>query len=304
MKLHRHADLSDIQTESLHKYSQLREILLQIPSALLAFSGGVDSTFLLAAWHDTWAKSKSNEPYPSVIVTPTSSITPRMLACTVASPLLPQGTLDLTLSLTQQIGAEYRVVHMDPLSSTLVSSNPPDRCYHCKKMIFQSLNELASAEGLPLVLNGEQVDDHLDFRPGHRALKELGIRSPLVEAGMGKKHVRCLSQMMGLPTWDHPSMACLASRIPYGTPLDQQKLLQVDEAERYLRSIGYNNIRVRHHGEIARIEAGDSIEKFLDSSLTSSIVAKLKSLGFRYVTIDLEGYRTGSLNPEMDESDR
>ncbi|MBC9785432.1 ATP-dependent sacrificial sulfur transferase LarE [Heliobacterium chlorum] len=301
MKLHRHADLPDIQTESLLKYSQLRELLLQIPSALLAFSGGVDSTFLLAAWHDTWVKSQLNE---SNIPKPDNSplsITPRMLACTVDSPLLPVGTLDLTVSLVRQIGAEYRVVNMDPLSSTLVSSNPPERCYHCKKMIFQSLKELASAEGLPLVLNGEQVDDHLDFRPGHRALKELGIRSPLAEVGMGKRHVRCLSQMMGLPTWDHPSMACLASRIPYGTPLDPKKLLQVDEAERYLRTLGYDNIRVRHHGEIARIEAGDSMEKFLNAAQTSLMVSKLKSLGFRYVTIDLEGYRTGSLNPVTDK---
>lgn len=279
-----------LETEAVLKYSRLKEILLDLPLAALAFSGGVDSTFLLAAWHDTW-KAQASKHETAL------SVHPRILACTINSPLLPTGELIKTRSLVQQIGAEYREIFVDPLQESFMTDNPPDRCYHCKKIMFSKLLAVAAEENLPVLIDGTNADDEGDYRPGHRALIELGVRSPLAEVGMKKNHIRWLSRNLHLPTWQQPSMACLASRIPYGTPINEDNLRQVDAAEKVLRDLGFIAVRVRHHGDIARIETAGSPLDLLQSGAKEEVIQAFKDLGFRYITIDMEGYRTGSLNP-------
>jgi uncharacterized protein len=178
--------------------------------------------------------------------------------------------------------------------------NPPDRCYHCKKAIFSKLATIAQALGFPCILEASNIDDLGDYRPGHRAVKELGARSPLVEAGLAKADVRALSKARGLPTWDKPSAACLASRIPYGEPITREKLARIEKGEAYLSKLGFGAARLRNHGEIARIEVpADEIPRLASAALRGRVVARLKALGFRYVTIDLEGYRSGSMNEAL-----
>jgi uncharacterized protein len=176
-------------------------------------------------------------------------------------------------------------------------ANPPDRCYHCKKKLFSKMADLAGENGAAFVVDGSNKDDLKDVRPGVRALRELGVRSPLEEADMTKDDIRALSKEAGLSTWDRPAMACLASRIPYGTRITPEGLKKIDEAEAFLRQLGFLQVRVRDHGDTARIEVlPDDRKVLIEDSLVAEIVQKLKSLGYRYVTLDLEGYRTGSLN--------
>ncbi|MDD4587672.1 MAG: ATP-dependent sacrificial sulfur transferase LarE [Heliobacteriaceae bacterium] len=270
--------------EAVLKYSRLCQCLLSLPHAVLAFSGGVDSTFLLAAWADAWRQEK---------VTPA----PRLLACIIDSPLLPPGELAFARTLAGALGADYREIACNPLAWPSVAANGPDRCYHCKYGIFTRLQAVGREEGLPVIIEGTNTDDPTDFRPGHRAIAELGVRSPLAEAGLNKAEIRQLSQGLNLPTWNKPSGACLATRIPYGCPLSPANLGQVAAAEAVLTSHGFPGARVRHHGEIARIElVGPPGELFRKTDI-GLISQAVKKLGFRYVTLDLEGYRTGSLNP-------
>jgi uncharacterized protein len=222
----------------------------------------------------------------------------RAVAVTVAFPAVPASEVRGARSLARRIGARHVVLRADDVMALeRFRRNPPDRCYHCKIAIFSKLSAAAQALGVPCVLEASNRDDLADYRPGHRAVRELGARSPLIEAGLSKADVRALSRERGLATWDKPSAACLASRVPYGEEITREKLGRIERAEAYLAALGFEAVRVRHHGEIARIEVPpDGIDRLLESPLRRRIAARLRKLGFRYVTVDLEGYRSGSMN--------
>jgi uncharacterized protein len=262
------------------KYARLKEILGSIDGAVVAFSGGVDSTFLLK--------------------TAVEVLGPRALAVTVKSEIHPRHEREDAIRLAAEIGACHRVIEARALEVEHLADNPPDRCYYCKKGIFGRLLSIAREEGLEAVLDGSNVDDTGDYRPGMRAVAELGVRSPLREAGLSKEEIRELSKEFGLSTWNKPSLACLASRFPYGDRITPERLARVDAAEDLLREMGVSQVRVRDHGDTARIEVG--VEDF--GIITSPadrqrIIEELRRLGYLYVTLDLEGYRTGSLNAPL-----
>jgi uncharacterized protein len=202
--------------------------------------------------------------------------------------------------MAREIGVQHLLVNSSELDDPEYVANSPERCYHCKRSRFDMLLKLAREKGYTHVADGSNLDDLADHRPGMKASRELGVRSPLVEAALTKADVRALSRTMGLSTWDRPSGACLASRIPYGTPITLERLRQIDEAEQFLRSLGISQVRVRLHGDVARIEVeGDNVLLLVENR--SAIVRQLRGLGFSYVTADLEGYRTGSLNEVLIE---
>ncbi len=264
-----------VDTAAGQKLERLQTILRRMESCVLAYSGGVDSTFLLKVAHDVLGD--------------------RVLAVTATSETYPAEELEEAVTLARQIGARHLVLETRELENEDFASNPPTRCYFCKTELFSKLEKVAREESLAYVIDGFNVDDLGDFRPGMQAGQERGVRSPLREAGMGKAEIRALSQEMGLPTWDKPALACLSSRIPYGNRITREKLDQIDAAERFLRQIGFRQLRVRHHDNIARIEVSpEEMETLLVHA--EAIVKRLKSLGFLYVTMDLQGYRTGSMN--------
>ena len=261
-----------------HKLARLHDILRDIPSAVLAFSGGVDSTFVAAVTRDVLGE--------------------RALAITGVSPSVPPSEVEEAKALARGIGIAHELIDTREMDNPEYVANSPARCFHCKDELYGRLTAIAHERGFDCVIDGCNLDDTGDFRPGRRAAAGHGVRSPLVEAGLTKDDVRALSRERGLPTWDKPAMACLSSRIPYGTPVTVEALGRIGEAEAYLRSLGVRQLRVRHHDDVARIETDEAGLELLVAR-RAEVVERLKALGYLYVTLDLAGYRSGSLNAAL-----
>jgi uncharacterized protein len=262
-------------TELNQKLAALESILRSLGSALVAYSGGVDSTFLLQVARDTLGE--------------------RAQAAIIVSEVMPRAELERARRVAASLGVELLVVEATLLDDPTFVANPPDRCYHCKRRLFSLLRQAADEQGLAQLVEGSNQDDLVDHRPGRRALAELGVRSPLLQAGLTKADIRRLSRDRGLPTWDQPARACLASRFPYGTPVSSAGLAQVEQAEAFLDELGCGQRRVRHHGPVARLEL-EPADWPLVMEHRERIVTRLRELGYAYVTLDLAGFRSGSLN--------
>jgi uncharacterized protein len=264
-------------TTTLKKKEDLIRRLKELDSLLVAFSGGVDSTFLLALAHEVLGD--------------------RVVAATASSITYPSREREEAVKFTGERRIQHIVFSSDEASLPEFISNGPDRCYHCKKFLCQSLIKMADEKGLKYVAHAANLDDLEDYRPGLKAAEEMGIISPLMDARLGKGEIRLLSKEMGLATWDKPAMACLASRIPYGSPITSEKLKMVNDAEEFLLKSGFKQFRVRHHGPVARIEIESTdMAKVTDSEFSKRLVAELRYIGFLHIAVDLEGYVSGSLN--------
>jgi uncharacterized protein len=260
------------------KHEKLKAIFKDLGKVVVAFSGGVDSTLLLKVAYDTLGDKN-------------------VLAVTALSPLYPERELEGVKKLIQTLGVKHRLIHSNELEIPGFSKNPPNRCYYCKSKLFGELLDLAKEESIPFIVEGSTLDDDKDHRPGKVAVQELGVRSPLREVGLAKAEVRELSRALGLPTWDKPSFACLASRFPYGEEITGEGLKMVDEAEDFLFGLGFKQVRVRHYGNLARIEIlKEEMAHLMEDSLREKVVARLKGVGYSYITLDLQGFRSGSMN--------
>ena len=260
----------------MEKVNHLIAILKDMESAVLAYSGGVDSTFLLKALHLTNI---------------------RTLAVTACSEITPHTDFMHAVQAVKEFGIDHMVVKTDELSREDFVKNGPDRCFICKNERFRTLKDIARSKGYKFVLDGSNLDDTMDYRPGRQAAEKNNVRSPLIEAGFTKQDIRECSRHLGLSTWDRPSSPCLASRFPYGQRITKDLLERVEKAEDFLKSLGFNNVRVRDHGGMARIEVDpDKIELFLASQTRKNISDHLKNLGYIFISLDLDGYKSGNLN--------
>lgn len=263
------------------KYEALKRAIAGRGRVLIAYSGGVDSTLLLKAAIDALGAGAVR----AVIAT---------------SDTYPEREVRTARALAGRLGVAPLVIKTRELENPAFAANPPERCYHCKRELFGALAGIARDEGFAAVLDGANADDRSDFRPGARAGRELGVASPLQETGLTKADIRALSKALGLPTWNKPSLACLASRFPYHTPIDAENLRRVGAAEDVLRRLGFGQLRVRHHGAIARIEVEPSgFPRLMKPEVLRRATRALHKLGYAYVTLDLDGYRTGSLNETL-----
>jgi pyridinium-3,5-biscarboxylic acid mononucleotide sulfurtransferase len=267
--------------QAKEKYENLLRILKDMKSLLIAFSGGVDSTFLVKAAQ--------------------VALKDQVLAVTATSETYTSDELKLSKQYARDLGIRHEIIETEELKYPGFASNPINRCYHCKKELFSKLKAIADARGFEAVADGSTMDDNHDHRPGLLAIRELGIRSPLREAGFDKKDIRELSRHLGLPTWDKPSIACLASRFPYGSTITREKLQMIDRAEQFLRDLGFTQLRVRHHEPTARIEVvPEEIQRLVSPEIREKVNRRFKEIGYQYVTVDLKGYRTGSMNETVD----
>ncbi|MFQ5863103.1 MAG: ATP-dependent sacrificial sulfur transferase LarE [Candidatus Brocadiales bacterium] len=257
------------------KLEKLKGIIRDLDSAVVAFSGGVDSTLMAKLCSDLLGE--------------------KALAVTASSETYPAHELEAAKRLAKEIGITHLIIETKELDIKGFSDNPPERCYFCKSELFEKLKDIASKEGYANIVDGTNIDDTQDYRPGTKAAQELGVRSPLKEVRLTKEDIRKLSKDLGLPTWDKPSYACMSSRFPYGEAITPENLAKVSSAEDFLRQMGFKQFRVRHHGTIARIELTPE-DLPLALKKRNAIVDALKKIGYTYITLDLQGYRTGSMN--------
>jgi uncharacterized protein len=256
---------------------RLAGLLGSFDSVIVAFSGGVDSAYL------AWAATRVLGPAAHCI--------------TAESPSYPDHHRQLALRIAREFGLQHEFIRTSEMERDEYRANPVDRCYYCKHELYTVLSDVAAKRGIPVIVDGSNADDRADYRPGRKAAKEFGVRSPLDEADLTKDDIRELSRQAGLPTWDEPASACLSSRIPYHSEVTGEKLRTIEQAEAILRGFGFRVCRVRHHDDMARLEIGrDEMARALEPELRDRIVSELRALGYRHVTIDLQGYRMGSLN--------
>lgn len=257
------------------KFERLKELIRELESVAVAFSGGVDSTFLLKVSYMVLGNN--------------------VVGITVDGAIHPRNEIESAKEIAKMIGVRHILLNMDVFKDERIVANPPERCYYCKLNTFSLIKETAKSYGIENVIDGSNADDVGDYRPGMKALKELGILSPLMDVGLKKEEIRMLSKELGLPTWNKPALACLATRIPYSTRITEKILTMVEEGEDFLKSLGFTQVRLRHLDNIAKIEVPiEDMAKILE--LRERIVEKLKGIGYTYITIDLEGYNTGSMN--------
>ncbi len=259
------------------KYNKLKSILKEMGKVVVAYSGGVDSAFLLKVAHDVLGENT--------------------FGVLAVSPSYPSREFKQAMDLAGQIGVRVEIIHTKELNDARFVNNPVDRCYFCKSELFEKIAELAGSGNYPNMVDGTNFDDRHDHRPGMKALREKKVGSPLLEAELTKNEIRVLSKKLDLPTWEKDELACLSSRFPYGEPIDKEKLNMVDQVENFLSDLGFRNIRARHFGKTVKIEVRpDQVQRLFEENLRERIVKKIKDTGYVYVTIDMEGYRRGSMN--------